>query len=75
MHLLVESAIALSLIEMLKIEIISEELDGLDIFTYLCNMKVINRTYKFRLYPKKEQETILDKHFGCVRFVYNYFLA
>lgn len=67
--------IALSLIEMLKIEIISEELDGLDIFTYLCNMKVINRTYKFRLYPNKEQETILAKHFGCVRFVYNYFLA
>lgn len=60
---------------MLKIKIISEELDGLDIFTYLCNMKVINRTYKFRLYPNKEQETILAKHFGCVRFVYNYVLA
>ena len=38
-------------------------------------MKVIHRTYKYRLYPNKEQEQILAKHFGSVRFVYNYFLA
>lgn len=31
-------------------------------------------TYKFRLYPTKEQETKLTNHFGCVRFVYNHFL-
>jgi putative transposase len=31
-------------------------------------------TYKFRLYPNKEQEVLLSKHFGCCRFVYNYFL-
>jgi putative transposase len=37
-------------------------------------MKVINKTYKFRIYPNKEQETLLSKHFGCSRFVYNYFL-
>src|SRR5690606_35105188 len=24
--------------------------------------------------PDKEQETLLSKHFGCTRFVYNYFL-
>ena len=24
--------------------------------------------------PNKEQETLLSKHFGCTRFVYNYFL-
>ena len=35
---------------------------------------MVNYTYKFRLYPTKEQETKLAKHFGCVRFVYNYFL-
>jgi len=31
-------------------------------------------SYKFRLYPTKEQEVLLSKHFGSVRFVYNYFL-
>ncbi len=37
-------------------------------------MKVINKVYKFRIYPNKEQEILLSKHFGCSRFVYNYFL-
>jgi putative transposase len=31
-------------------------------------------SYKFRLYPTKQQELLLNKHFGCGRFVYNYFL-
>lgn len=30
-----------------------------------------NKAYKFRLYPTKEQEQLLTKTFGCVRFVYN----
>ena len=33
-----------------------------------------NYTYKFRLYPNKQQEELLAKHFGCCRFIYNYFL-
>ena len=37
-------------------------------------MKVINKTYRFRIFPNKEQEVLLNKHFGCTRFVYNYFL-
>ena len=37
-------------------------------------MRKINRTYKFRLYPTKAQTELLEKHFGCTRFVYNYFL-
>ena len=37
-------------------------------------MGKINRSYKFRLYPNKEQTDLLAKHFGCARFVYNYFL-
>ena len=37
-------------------------------------MRKINRTYKFRLYPTKAQSELLAKHFGCARFVYNYFL-
>jgi putative transposase len=31
-------------------------------------------TYKFRIYPNDEQKKTLAKHFGCQRFVYNYFL-
>jgi putative transposase len=37
-------------------------------------MKTIFRTYKFALYPTQEQKVLLDKHFGCARFVYNHFL-
>ena len=33
------------------------------------------KSYKFRLYPNKEQEELLQKTFGCVRFVYNQCLA
>ena len=35
---------------------------------------IINKTYKFRIYPTVEQEVLLAKHFGCTRWVYNYFL-
>ena len=31
-------------------------------------------TYQFRLTPTKEQEVLLSKHFGSIRFVYNLFL-
>jgi len=34
-----------------------------------------NKAYQFRLYPTKEQERLLAKTFGCVRFVYNQMLA
>ena len=37
-------------------------------------MKMVNKTYKFRIYPTVEQEILLAKHFGCTRYVYNYFL-
>jgi putative transposase len=32
-------------------------------------------SYKYRLSPTPEQEVLLAKHFGCVRWVYNEFLA
>ena len=32
---------------------------------------IINRAYKFRLYPNEEQKIIFAKTFGCVRFIYN----
>ena len=37
-------------------------------------MKMINKTYKFRLFPTKEQEVLLNQHFGHSRWVYNHFL-
>ena len=36
---------------------------------------LIVKAFKFRIYPTKEQELLLQKTFGCVRYVYNYFLA
>ena len=35
----------------------------------------MNYAYKFRLYPNKIQENLIQRTFGCVRYVYNYFLA
>lgn len=37
-------------------------------------MKTIHKAYRFELRPTQEQKVLLDKHFGCVRFVYNHFL-
>lgn len=36
---------------------------------------IINKGYKFRIYPNKEQEILIQKTFGCCRFVFNYTLA
>ena len=33
-----------------------------------------HKAYKYRIYPNKEQEELIQKTFGCVRFVYNHFL-
>lgn len=32
-------------------------------------------SYKFRLYPTKEQEVLFQKNFGCTRFIYNHYLS
>ena len=34
----------------------------------------MEKAYKFRIYPNKTQESLLQKTFGCVRFIYNHFL-
>lgn len=31
----------------------------------------LNKAYNFRLYPNKENQVLLSKHFGSVRFIYN----
>lgn len=35
----------------------------------------MERAYKFRAYPNKQQRELIAKTFGCSRFVYNYYLA
>ena len=37
-------------------------------------MKIL-KSYKYRIYPNKEQEILIQKTFGCCRFVYNQTLA
>ena len=35
----------------------------------------MEKAYKFRIYPDKAQEELIQKTFGCTRYVYNYYLA
>jgi putative transposase len=36
------------------------------------SVSMINRAYKYRVYPNKVQQELLEKHFGCVRFCFNW---
>ncbi|MCI0985838.1 IS200/IS605 family element RNA-guided endonuclease TnpB [Clostridioides difficile] len=38
-------------------------------------MIAVKKAYKFRLYPNKKQQELINKTFGCCRFVYNKYLA
>lgn len=40
----------------------------------MTTKKTILKGFKYRLYPSKEQEILLSKHFGCNRFLFNHFL-
>ncbi len=35
----------------------------------------MERAYKFRIYPTREQESLIQRTFGCCRYVFNHFLA
>lgn len=35
----------------------------------------MEKAYKYRIYPNKKQIELMHKTFGCVRYVYNYYLA
>lgn len=42
----------------------------------MCNIEyMLYKAYKYRLYPTKEQEILLEKTFGCCRYVFNRALA
>jgi len=30
------------------------------------------KAFKYRLYPNKYQTVLINKHFGCTRYIYNY---
>ena len=34
----------------------------------------MHKAFKFRLYPTKEQMTLINKTIGCCRYMYNHFL-
>lgn len=34
----------------------------------------MEKAFKYRIYPNKTQKELIQKTFGCVRFVYNYYL-
>ncbi|NDI36604.1 helix-turn-helix domain-containing protein, partial [Chengkuizengella sediminis] len=36
---------------------------------------LVNKAYKFRIYPTKKQEILIHKTMGCSRFVFNRFLG
>ena len=36
--------------------------------------QVFKKTYKYRLYPTKKQQEILEKHLSLCRWLYNHFL-
>lgn len=38
-------------------------------------MEQINKGYIFRLYPTDKQVELIEKSFGCSRYIYNYFLV
>lgn len=33
------------------------------------------KAYKYRIYPNKEQERLINKNIGCTRFVFNHYLS
>ena len=35
---------------------------------------IINKAYKFRLYPNDKQKELINKTLGCTRIIYNYML-
>ena len=35
---------------------------------------MMNKAYKFRIYPNQAQAILINKMIGCFRFVFNHFL-
>ena len=37
-------------------------------------MYLVDKAFKVRIYPSEEQKVLIDKTFGCARYIYNFFL-
>ena len=37
--------------------------------------EIVNKAYKFRIYPTDDQKIFFAKHFGCTQFIYNHLLS
>ena len=44
------------------------------IYYYYKRRFILNKSFKIRIYPNKEQQILIDKTFGCTRFIYNFML-
>ena len=42
---------------------------------YESEVRTVEYSYKFRLYPTKVQQEQISRNFGCFRYVFNHFLA
>lgn len=42
---------------------------------YESEVRTVEYSYKFRLYPTKVQQEQISRNFGCCRYVFNHFLA
>jgi len=40
----------------------------------VVRLEKVLKGYIFRLYPNEEQKILIEKSFGCYRYIYNYFL-
>ena len=38
-------------------------------------MNNVEKAYRYRIYPNKQQEELIHKTFGCTRFVFNQILG
>ena len=39
------------------------------------DIMIINKAYKFRLYPNQKQKELINQTFGSTRLVYNYYFS
>lgn len=47
---------------------------GVNLVSNKSFTKNFNKSFKVRIYPNEEQKVLIDKTFGCTRFIYNFML-
>ncbi len=49
--------------------------DNSQVYRKSRQVMIVNKAYRYRLYPTREQKMMFAKTFGCVRFIYNKMLS